>query len=93
MIKTELTLTIKSSNLRKLNEIIKFINAMDDTTIEVQPTHRTAIPQEAIKAQSNSKTCPKCGKPLSKKEGKFGPFWGCSGFKEGCRYIESIPKS
>ena len=29
--------------------------------------------------------CPECGKPLAKKTGKFGEFWGCSGFPE-CKY-------
>lgn len=28
--------------------------------------------------------CPMCKKPLQRKEGKMGPFWGCSGFPE-CR--------
>jgi DNA topoisomerase-1 len=31
--------------------------------------------------------CPKCGKPLVQKSGKFGPFVGCSGYPE-CRYIQ-----
>ena len=37
--------------------------------------------------------CPKCGKPLvknfSKKTGR--DFIGCSGFREGCKYIKSLP--
>jgi ssDNA-binding Zn-finger/Zn-ribbon topoisomerase 1 len=28
--------------------------------------------------------CPTCKKPLRRKEGKMGPFWGCSGFPD-CR--------
>lgn len=33
--------------------------------------------------------CPECGKPLAKKTGKFGEFWGCSGFPE-CKYTIKI---
>ena len=33
--------------------------------------------------------CPECGKPLAKKKGKFGEFWGCSGFPE-CKYTIKI---
>ena len=24
--------------------------------------------------------CPKCGKPMEQKHGRFGWFWGCSGY-------------
>jgi DNA topoisomerase-1 len=29
--------------------------------------------------------CPECGKPLLKRQGRFGPFVSCSGYP-GCRY-------
>lgn len=35
--------------------------------------------------------CPECGEPLVKKQGRFGPFIGCSGFPE-CHYIRAIQK-
>ena len=35
------------------------------------------------------KVCPKCGGILKKRSGKFGEFWGCSGFPD-CRYTENI---
>jgi DNA topoisomerase-1 len=31
-------------------------------------------------------TCPDCGKPLVEKTGRFGKFFGCSGYPE-CKYI------
>ncbi|MDX1524054.1 MAG: topoisomerase DNA-binding C4 zinc finger domain-containing protein [Anaerolineae bacterium] len=35
--------------------------------------------------------CPKCKEgTLAVKSGKFGPFLGCSRFREGCRYTEKI---
>jgi len=37
------------------------------------------------------KACPKCGKPLLYRRGKYGPFLGCSGYPE-CKYLESLKK-
>lgn len=37
-------------------------------------------------AQTVDMACPKCGKPLIKRMGKFGPFIACSGYPE-CKYI------
>lgn len=35
------------------------------------------------------KTCPKCGQFLKKRSGRYGEFWGCSGYP-ACRYTENI---
>lgn len=29
-------------------------------------------------------TCPLCGKPMKERVGKYGAFWGCTGYP-GCR--------
>lgn len=37
--------------------------------------------------------CPDCGKPLSfHRKGNKGPWWGCSGYKEGCKVTLSDDK-
>lgn len=39
------------------------------------------------------KLCPKCGRPLRKREGKFGVFYGCSGYgipDDPCSYTSNI---
>lgn len=38
----------------------------------------------------NVKFCPICGNKLIKKQGKETLFWGCLGYKNGCKYTESI---
>ena len=38
---------------------------------------------------ANMKVCPRCGQFLKKRSGKFGEFWGCSGYPD-CRYTENI---
>lgn len=35
------------------------------------------------------KKCPKCGNILKRRNGKYGEFWGCSGYPD-CRYTENI---
>ncbi len=37
----------------------------------------------------NLKTCPRCGLAMQKRNGRYGEFWGCSGYP-GCRYTENI---
>ncbi len=32
--------------------------------------------------------CPKCGSAMKLRNGKFGPFWGCTSFPE-CRYTQN----
>jgi hypothetical protein len=46
--------------------------------------------QQANKAgKSDSDICPRCGKALKIREGKFGKFKGCTGYPN-CRYTENI---
>lgn len=42
---------------------------------------------------TNEKLCPKCGRPLRQRKGRFGDFWGCSGYgikEDQCTYTENI---
>lgn len=34
------------------------------------------------------KLCPGCGLPMKKRNGRYGEFWGCTGYPE-CRYTEN----
>lgn len=36
-----------------------------------------------------SVTCPKCGSPLVRRNGKFGEFWGCTTYPR-CRYTRNV---
>jgi DNA topoisomerase-1 len=38
------------------------------------------------KAPTTDEVCPLCGKPLAAKKGRYGTFFGCSGYPE-CKYI------
>jgi len=45
-------------------------------------------PKENLDIKTDKK-CPKCGKPLIEKLGRFGRFYACSGFPE-CKHTESL---
>lgn len=46
-------------------------------------------PQRSRAVPAPNKVCPKCGKPLRLRHGKYGEFYGCSGYPD-CRYTESV---
>ena len=52
----------------------------------IKAEENTPASETAIVGQS---FCPKCGKRLTEKKGKYGKFLGCSGFPE-CKYTESV---
>lgn len=39
-----------------------------------------------------NKDCPECGKKLVVKQGRFGPFFACSGYPD-CKHTESLPSA
>ena len=45
--------------------------------------------KEELKKEKAQLLCPKCGKPLTERNGKFGKFIGCTGFPN-CKYTQSL---
>jgi DNA polymerase III epsilon subunit family exonuclease len=41
------------------------------------------------RVQAKPKICPQCGNLMQRRKGRFGEFWGCSGYPN-CRYTENI---
>jgi DNA topoisomerase-1 len=54
-----------------------------DLTDAFQRVERVKLPVELV-----DETCPKCGKPLAIKMGRYGKFLACSGYPE-CKYTQS----
>jgi DNA topoisomerase-1 len=52
-------------------------------------TKYTEVEKKKVEAELTDKTCPKCGKPLAVKFGRFGKFLACSGFPD-CRHTEPL---
>ena len=64
--------------------------ALTDCRINLEVFERLA--QEAMNPSAEAralKVCPKCGNVMKQREGKFGPFYGCTSFPD-CRYTEDI---
>ncbi|MCR5431742.1 MAG: topoisomerase DNA-binding C4 zinc finger domain-containing protein [Lachnospiraceae bacterium] len=45
--------------------------------------------EKKSKTASNIKKCPQCGNVLKLRSGRFGEFWGCTGYPN-CRYTEKV---
>ncbi len=54
-------------------------------------TEAEKAPRVTIASEATGETCPLCGKPLVKRQGRFGEFIGCSGYPD-CRYIKPVQK-
>ena len=50
------------------------------------------INKKELTEEATDKICPKCGKPLVIKLGRFGKFYACSGYPE-CKYTSPIENS
>ena len=43
----------------------------------------------SAKNENSIKLCPECNMPMQKRNGRYGQFWGCTGFPR-CRHTENI---
>lgn len=56
----------------------------------IRPDGQAASGRPAPAApEPDAPLCPKCGKPMRRRNGPRGPFWGCSGYPK-CRHIVNI---
>jgi DNA topoisomerase-1 len=52
---------------------------------------RKRTPRAAPKSEKEGQPCPQCGEGvLQMKRSKYGPFLGCSRYKQGCTYTEKV---
>ncbi len=59
----------------------RFVNSlMEYISGEVERVGR-----EGISLNVKKYPCPECGKPLRRMRGSKGFFWGCTGYKDGCK--------
>ena len=58
------------------------------TVLNVDGTEREA--EAKAEPVVSDQVCPKCGKPLYEREGRFGKFLGCSGYPK-CKTIVNLP--
>lgn len=63
--------------------------ALSDCRMNQQVFERLAKELGKAGGKTATKLCPNCGQPLMKRNGRYGEFWGCTGYP-GCRYTENI---
>jgi DNA topoisomerase-3 len=44
------------------------------------------VRENGISLRIDGPRCPRCGRVLRRRKGEHGIFWGCTGFKEGCKF-------
>lgn len=62
--------------------------ALADCLMNQQVFERLRQDMEHAGAGENQRKCPRCGCLLQKRNGRYGEFWGCSGYPD-CRYTEN----
>ena len=58
--------------------------ALNDCRVNQQVFER-----RAREPRQEAKRCPRCGQPMALRKGRFGAFYGCTGYP-GCRYTENV---
>ncbi len=77
------------------NDIINIYSILSkniiDNSRKNKKEHRTQIYNHIYEREieNNTVKCPKCGCDLIKREGRYGPFWGCSRYPN-CHYTRKI---
>jgi len=56
-----------------------------------KPLKGSAEEKEQEQEAKDAPGCPECGKPMAVKHGRFGPFYGCTGYPD-CKGIKRIDK-
>lgn len=71
------------NNIKTQNDLDNFINFVFDDCINVE-INRLKENRHSLKFDDNVKQikCPECGRNAFLKNGKFGKYWGCSGWND-----------
>lgn len=72
---------IAKGEMDSIDFLSKFYTNLEEAISKVDPSANNA----------SAKTCPNCGKAMSIRKGKYGLFWGCTGYPD-CKTIEAIKK-
>ena len=69
-------------------ESVAVVGKADAATMTTRG-NTSSLQAGAVAQDAGGKACPACGKPMLKRNGKYGDFWGCSGFP-GCKTIVKV---
>lgn len=63
--------------------------ALSDCRMNQKVYEKLGEALDSPEVRKNLKICPRCGQFLRKRSGRYGEFWGCSGYP-ACRYTENV---
>ena len=79
--------------VQKLGRFGKYLKCNNcSATRDAEPPPAADAAAATADGEEEIENCELCGKPMQLKRGRFGPFYGCSGYPE-CRNIRKISKS
>jgi len=79
--------------VQKLGRFGKYLKCNNcGATRDAEPAATPEATSAAGDGEEEIEACELCGKPMQLKRGRFGPFYGCSGYPE-CRNIRKISRS
>jgi DNA topoisomerase-1 len=79
--------------VQKLGRFGKYLKCNNcGATRDAEPPPVTEATSGTADGEEQIEDCELCGKPMQLKRGRFGPFYGCSGYPE-CKNIRKITKS
>jgi DNA topoisomerase-1 len=79
--------------VQKLGRFGKYLKCNNcSATRDAEPPPAAEAASASADGEEEIENCELCGKPMQLKRGRFGPFYGCSGYPE-CKNIRKISKS
>lgn len=72
--------------LKGVFELLSLIFGRKEVTKDILKETET---NSTLEKENTENVCPKCGSKLVKRNGKYGEFFGCSGFPK-CKYTKNI---
>src|SRR5215831_7277763 len=79
--------------VQKLGRFGKYLKCNNcSATRDAEPPPVNEASAASADGEEEIENCELCGKPMQLKRGRFGPFYGCSGYPE-CKNIRKISKS
>jgi len=79
--------------VQKLGRFGKYLKCNNcGATRDAEPSAPANMAAASADGEEEIEACELCGKPMQLKRGRFGPFYGCSGYPE-CKNIRKISRS
>src|SRR6266699_1709333 len=78
--------------LGRFGKYLKCLNCSATRDAEPAATTDDATAKVSSDGEEEIEACELCGKPMQLRRGRFGPFYGCSGYPD-CKNIRKISKS